>query len=278
MFEVMKVSLIISTYNWPEALGICLESILKQSRMPDEIIIADDGSANDTFNLIQAYKTKFPINLNHVWHLDRGFQLSAIRNKAIIVSDFEYIIQIDGDLILHKDFILDHIALAMPGGFVSGSRILLPEVYSKTILSSLSIPSSLSLILNGENKFNGIRWPLLTKVLANKYKRNRPYYVKGCNMAFWKNDLIAVNGYNEEINGWGKEDSELAVRLINSGVKRMFIKFGGICYHLYHKVASRENEENNNSILNEAIDTGKMYANKGISCYRKEDIVKLLLR
>lgn len=268
----MKVSLIISTYNWPEALEVCLKSILKQSHMPNEVIIADDGSGRETTELIKLYKNIFPVPLKHVWHADEGFQLATIRNKAILVANYDYIIQIDGDLILHPRFVADHCKLASPGNFVSGSRLLLPENFSKQILSSRSVPSFLSLLIRGENRLNATRIPVLTKLLAPVYKKKQPFYVKGCNMAFWREDLLRVNGYNEAIIGWGKEDSELAVRLINDGITRLFIKFGGICYHIYHKVASREKEDINDNVLKQTIKNGLIISPAGINSRLKSDV------
>ncbi|MBC7746121.1 MAG: glycosyltransferase family 2 protein [Flavobacterium sp.] len=269
----MKASLIISTYNWTEALNLCLQSVIQQSRLPDEIIIADDGSDNNTRELLKNFQSKTKIPLKHVWHPDQGFQLSVIRNKAILVAAHEYIIQIDGDLILHADFVKDHLVLATKGKFVSGSRLLLPPNFTTKLLHQQKIPSNQTLLLAGDNRLNGIRIPFLTKHLSPIYKKNKPFYVKGCNMAFWRDDLFIVNGYNEKISGWGKEDSELAIRLINYGVNRLFIKFGGICYHLFHREASRNREGLNDSILNETLRTHKVRCEKGIDSHSLDEII-----
>ena len=98
-------SLILATYNWKEALELVLMSVMRQSVKPFEVIIADDGSREDTKALIDEYRKKFDIPLIHVWHEDKGFRLSEIRNKAIKQARGNYIIQIDGDTILHKDFV-----------------------------------------------------------------------------------------------------------------------------------------------------------------------------
>jgi len=271
----MKITLIVSTYNWPAALDLCLQSVFQQSRLPDEIIIADDGSDNDTKELINNFQSKTHIVLKHVWHADEGFQLSAIRNKAILIASCEYIIQIDGDLILHAEFIKDHLSIATRNKFVSGSRLLLPSKLTVKLLHEREIPSNHTLLLAGNNRLNGIRIPLLTRHLSSIYKRRKPYYVKGCNMAFWRNDLLKVNGYNEEISGWGKEDSELAIRLINSGISRLFLKFGGIAYHLFHPEASKHREGLNNAILNETLFTRKVRCEKGIDFHSLNDICVL---
>ncbi len=269
----MKASLIISTYNWPEALNLCLLSVFQQSRLPDEIIIADDGSRHQTRELIKNFQSISPVPITHVWHPDEGFQLSAIRNKGILVATGDYIIQIDGDLILHPDFIKDHLELATKGKFVSGSRLLLPKDFSAGLLQEKKLPSNYTLLRMGDNRLNGIRIPFLTKYLSGIYKKNKPYYVKGCNMAFWRDDLLAVNGYNEGISGWGKEDSEIAVRLINYGINRLFLKFGGICYHLFHPEASRDRENLNDQILIETLDNKKIRCEKGLDFHPLAEII-----
>lgn len=269
----MKVSLIVSTYNWPQALNLCLKSILNQSVLPSEVIIADDGSGVETKKLIEQYQDNSTIPLIHVWHPDEGFQLAKIRNKAIKTASGEYIVQIDGDLILHPDFLKDHLRSAALGKFVSGSRILLPQNFTNKLLAAGIIPSIKLLLLKGSNRFNGFRIPFLSKFLLSRYKKNKPYYVKGCNMAFWRQDLILVNGYNEEISGWGKEDSEIAIRLINSGINRTFLKFGAVCYHLFHKEASRNRESINDSILNDALVAKRKKCNKGLSLFIEDEAV-----
>ncbi|MFM7720217.1 MAG: glycosyltransferase, partial [Sediminibacterium sp.] len=96
-----SVALIIATYNWPQALQQTLRSVAHQTILPNEVLIADDGSDERTANLIQQFKEAHPtINIIHVWHEDNGFRLAAIRNKSISMAQSEYIIQIDGDIIL----------------------------------------------------------------------------------------------------------------------------------------------------------------------------------
>jgi glycosyltransferase involved in cell wall biosynthesis len=191
-----SVSLIVSTYNWPEALNLCLMSILEQTVMPNEIIIADDGSAAATTGLIVSYQQKFTIPVTHIWQEDHGFQLSKIRNKAIARASGDYIVQIDGDLILEKHFIEDHINFSRPGTFVSGTRIQMSSALSSRLIKNNSI--SVSVFSRGITNFsNGIRLSLFRSFLAERYRSKDPTYVRGCNMAFWKADLLKVNGYNE---------------------------------------------------------------------------------
>ena len=107
-----SVAIIISTYNWPQALNQTLRSVANQTLLPNEVLIADDGSDERTANLIQQFKEQHPtLNIIHVWHEDNGFRLAAIRNKAIRIAQSDYIIQIDGDIILDHNFIAYHLSI-----------------------------------------------------------------------------------------------------------------------------------------------------------------------
>ncbi|MGI8951015.1 MAG: glycosyltransferase family 2 protein [Chitinophagaceae bacterium] len=265
----MKNSLVISTYNWPEALNICLESVKKQSVLPTEIIIADDGSDVKTAELISLHQKNFPVPVLHVWQPDEGFQLAKIRNKAFAKASTDYLIQIDGDLILHPHFIKDHLSIAAPGYFITGSRVLLQKKITEEILQTGDLDELKLFIKNSKNFFNGLRIKPLRNFMATRYKQTgkHTFYVKGCNMAFWKNDLIKVNGYDESFTGWGKEDSEIAIRLINAAVKKKFLKMGGIAYHLFHKEVGREKEKLNTQLMQNAIDKNYTSCKNGLNKY-----------
>lgn len=248
-------SLIVSTYNRPDALKCCLQSIVVQSRLPDEIIIADDGSGPETKQVVDLFKGTSPVPIVHVWQTDEGYQLAKIRNKAFTAATKEYLIQIDGDLILHRHFTRDHIRMSREGVFVSGSRVHIDEALTKDITAGI-IPLA-EITKKGNHlskKHNGVYSPLLCKMnyLLQVGKTNYKY-VLGSNMAFWKNDLEKVNGYNEGFIGWGKEDNDLAVRLINAGTQLRFVKFGAIVYHLAHAVASLLSVPQNEQVLEKSL-------------------------
>lgn len=255
-------SLIVSTYNWPAALECCLISILNQSILPDEVIIADDGSTSETKELIEKYAPIFPIPLIHIWQPDEGFQLSRIRNKAIDSSKNEYIIQIDGDLVLHHRFVEDHLSFAKKNTFVTGSRVILDQNYSKKLLASKNV--KVSLFQKGvKNRNNGLRLPIISDFYKN-YRNSDIYYLRGCNMAFWRNDLIAINGYNEDIHGWGREDNEIAARLINLGRRKAVIKHCAIVFHIYHEEKERSSVGVNDEVLQKAISEKLIIIKNGI--------------
>jgi glycosyltransferase involved in cell wall biosynthesis len=246
-----SVAILIATYNWPQALKQTLMSVANQTIQPNEVLIADDGSDERTSKLIQAFKLNHPnLNIIHVWHEDNGFRLAAIRNKSIRMAQSDYIIQIDGDIILDQHFIADHLSLKEKGFFVTGSRLLLGKKITDALLESEKVNFA-RLRWKGKNFFNTLRIPMFTGLLQNTYKTKGEYlyYVKGCNMAFWKSDLYLVNGYDESFNGWGREDTDISIRLIHAGVKKKFIKFGGVQYHLHHALASRDQLDANDALI-----------------------------
>ncbi len=259
----MSISLLISTYNWEEALELCLNSVLQQTVLPDEVLIADDGSQEATAQLIQSFAKQAPFPIVHVWHEDKGFRKTKILNKALLKSTHPYIIQIDGDVILNRHFIADHIELAEKGYFVGGSRVLLGKVYTTHLLKRMKknptlFKQNLSFILNG------FRSRLLRKFLSKRYANHRMNSVRGCNMAFWRDDAFRVNGYNEALEMWGQEDQEFAYRLYHTGIQKKQLKMGGVQFHIYHKQKSKENLEYHDQVLSEVIRNKATWCSDGI--------------
>jgi glycosyltransferase involved in cell wall biosynthesis len=237
--QQIKCSLIISTYNWPQALNLCLQSVAAQKHLPDEVIIADDGSREETKELIDQFKSAFPVPLLHVWHEDKGFRKTIILNKAVHQSSFEYIIQVDGDVILDKHFIGDHLSSAEPATFIRGTRAMLTEEKTSEILVSGEI--KLSPFSNGVKHRNNALRLFALRALGSR-KKWSSNSVRGSNLSFWKADFIRVNGYNNDLSGWGHEDEELAARFINAGIIKKIVKLCAVQYHLYHLVTDKKDE------------------------------------
>ncbi|MEQ7798441.1 glycosyltransferase family 2 protein [Pedobacter sp. ASV1-7] len=262
------VTLLISTYNWPEALELILLSVKSQTSMPDEIVIADDGSDQRTKSIIEKYQSIFKIPLKHVWHEDKGFRKTIILNMAIAKATSDYIVQIDGDIIIHKRFIEDHLKFAKENSFVRASRAYIDERTTKGIMKRKQF--NLHAFSKGiTNVFSVLRIPLMWPVFETSYKNkgNEVYEIHGCNMAYWRKDIIKVNGYNELFNGWGPEDKELIARMMNAGIQKRFIKLGALAFHLYHKENSRKMLEKNTELFEETIAKKLVYCEKGINQY-----------
>jgi len=263
----MKVSLIITTYNRPDALVEVLKSVNKQSKLPYEVIIADDGSRKATKELIATYQKQSKFNLIHSWQEDKGFRAARSRNKAILKAIGEYIVLIDGDMILERNFINDHVKNSRKGFFIQGSRTLLTKYLTQKILKGDRV--SLNFFQkNLENRKNSIRSTFLSKFFSNT--SNSLLGIKTCNMSFFLNDFISVNGFNNEIEGWGREDSEFCVRLMNAGIKRKNLRFGAIQFHLWHGLENRKSLKENDLILKNAIDQKLIWCKSGVSELKDE--------
>ena len=160
----------------------------------------------------------------------------------------------DGDLILHPHFIKDHIAAAKQGHFIGGSRVILNKELSEKVFREKNI--ALSLFQKGiSNHFNGIHSTLVGGLLSSIISTKNAFNIRGCNMSYWKKDFLAVNGYNELYNGWGREDTDLVFRFYHSGLQRTYFKLRGVVYHLWHKEADRSGLTQNDTILEQTIQT-----------------------
>lgn len=247
-----SVSLIIATYNWPEALALCLYSILRQTILPAEVIVADDGSDERTQKLIQEFARKTPFPVFHEWHEDNGFRKTRILNKAIRRTASPYIIQIDGDVVAHPHFIEDHLYRREEGYFIRGTRANLNTKITTDLLMNGNLSKRDKFWLIRKYPANSLRLsPVMAGWAVRKESSGRK--VKGCNMSFWKKDLVAVNGYDNSLQGWGHEDEELSWRLVNAGVKKKIVKFSAIVYHLHHRQLSRTEEPSHRELLQTII-------------------------
>jgi len=246
MSAPLSITLIITTYNWPEALELVLLSVLKQSHQPNEIIIADDGSTHETKEIIDLFNKILDIPIIHVWHEDIGFTKTVILNKALKKVASVYIIQIDGDVILHKHFIRDHFNNIQQKTFLFGSRTSLNQEYSTYVLKNKKI--SFHWLNKGLlRRVRAIRIPFYK--LFNKQSWQNSKKLRGCNMSYWKKDASLINGYDEDLIGWGYEDSEFSQRLLNTGTSSLRIKHCAIQYHIYHKEAPKGNTKIGNAIV-----------------------------
>lgn len=260
----MKTSVLITTYNNPDYLRRVLVGFLNQTRAPDEILIADDGSTKDTARAIKDIEKGSPIKLVHIWHEDKGFRAAGIRNRAIASSIGEYIILSDGDTVPSRQLVEDHLKYSEQGHFIQGHRVLVGPDASKSFkFSDINLTNLFRLLLTrgGGNLANGLRLPPVVRV---SMKRSG---IRSCNMSFFKKDVIAVNGFNEDFEGWGREDSELVERFYKYGLKRKDLKFRGCCYHLYHREFDRSAVDKNTRLLEKTASEGAHYCRNGLDKY-----------
>ncbi|MDG2538630.1 glycosyltransferase family 2 protein [Dyella jiangningensis] len=232
----MKVSVVVITYNWPEALERVLDGLARQITLPYEVIIADDGSGAATAEVIARRAAAFPVPLRHQWQDDLGFRAARARNRGIAASRGDYIILLDGDMLVHPQFIADHLMLAERGYFLQGGRLKATPEESRRLLAG-GKPVFAPWVKANFDEFDGtrrlyaFRAPWLARWKARSRNGGR---VMSCNMSFWRDDLLRVNGFDERMEGYGAEDRELAARLENAGVRRRALKWCALAVHLWH--------------------------------------------
>lgn len=262
------VSLLITTYNRPDALAHVLQSAMQQKYLPDEIVVADDGSTEDTAKVVQAAAQQSPIPIRHVWQPDEGFRAAQSRNRALAVATGEYIIMIDGDMLLHPDFIADHLLIAQKGVWVQGSRVLMSHELTERILAQdLPNPCVFSGSLDGiEKKHATWRCPAVSKWWAKWLSKSKKS-VKTCNLAVFREDALRVNGFNNEFVGWGREDDEFVARLHHAGVKRANLRWAGVAYHLWHKESDRAFLPANEQLLQDTLSKKSTRCENGVNVF-----------
>lgn len=265
----MRVSLLVATYNWPGALALVLDAVRAQRELPDEVLIADDGSGTPTQDLIARMQRDFPVPLHHVWHEDRGFRAGAIRNRAIARATGDYVLQIDGDIVLHPGAVAAHKRRAKRGTFVQGSRALLSEERTAALMRS-GLTSLGPLSSGVSHRLNAWYAPSLAPLSGGT--RDTIERIRGCHIAFWRDDLVRVNGYDETYEGWGREDSDLTLRLGNAGIVRRNLKFSAVAFHLWHAQNSRDALDRNSARLEEALRERRVRATKGLDQYLRSTL------
>jgi glycosyltransferase involved in cell wall biosynthesis len=249
----MKISLIVTTYNWKEALDLVFKSIARQTVMPNEVIVADDGSRPDTGELVQRWAARLPMPVRHLWQEDIGFRASRARNRAIAAATGDYIIAVDGDMVLNAHFVEDHRRFARRGFFIQGARLLTGPTAAQQMLEQERFELRFW-DADIKRRRHTIRNHWLTRLVLLRSHTNQKA-IRSCNQAYWRDDLLKVNGFDEQMIGWGREDNDLAERLYNIGVRRKNLKFAGLATHLYHKSRQPKGENPNDKFLSATIRT-----------------------
>jgi glycosyltransferase involved in cell wall biosynthesis len=246
----MTLSLVINTFNQPDYLGRVLNAVSRQSSLPDELLLADDGSTNETKSVFQQWRAGQSFRCEHIRQEHEGFRRSRILNLAIAAARGDYVVFLDGDTIPHPDFVSDHRAAAQRGFFVQGHRALIEEKAAAWFGKNDFFADRRHALWQNQisGMKNSFRWPFAVRKVNHRLRG-----IRGCNLAIRRADLVRVNGYNEAFIGWGREDSELAVRLTNSGVRRLDVRGRALCYHLWHPPVSRAELAGNDELLAKAI-------------------------
>jgi len=261
---------IVTTYDRDDALAAVLRALSRQSDRDFEVIVADDGSGPSTASLIESWKDRLGVPLAHVWQEHRGFRAAEIRNRAILASRGVYCIFLDGDCIPRRHFVASHRALAEPGWWVSGNRVLLSDVLTEFALLPRQEPETWAL-----STWVGLRYhrainrasPLLRLPLG-PLRKLRPHqwkHARSCNLGIWREDIDRVDGFDATFVGWGREDSDLFVRLLRAGLRRKDGNFATTVLHLWHAEFDRSSLPGNDERLADTLRSDHVRAVRGLS-------------
>ena len=271
----MPISVVITTYNRPKALRRVLEALFRQGTPPAEIIVADDGSSNETADCIAVLGENSPCPVRHVWQPDQGFQAARARNRAVAVATGDYLLFLDGDCLPSPHWVDRHRQLARPACLVAGNRILLSQSLTREVEFTGEViwqwPLRKWLLARLRGDINRLL-PLVSVSPAGAWRERRPDQwqgVKTCNLGLWKKDFVRINGFDESYHGWGHEDADLAVRLFKAGVKRRDGRYAVPVLHLWHREQDRSREAENRGRLEQRIQSASrlIRAEKGLDQY-----------
>ena len=252
-----QISLIISTYERPGALEKVLRAVACQAEMPGEILLADDGSSPPTREVAARWEKELP--LRHLRQPHEGFRKTIILNEALAAARGDYVVLLDGDCVPHRRFIADHARLAERNFWVQGRRgFVIESAVEQFNAESPSIwRAILARQIIGWPKAVRWPWPVISR---NTGQRG----IIGCNMGIWRDDLMAINGFDEDYIGWGGEDSDLGSRLYNLGRPRKFVYGRAIVYHLNHPPLGTSHSEAARERLAETIRARKIRCERGV--------------
>jgi glycosyltransferase involved in cell wall biosynthesis len=267
------ISVIITTYNREDALAAVLSALSRQADRGFEVVIADDGSRPATAALVERWRPRLGVPLGHVWQEDKGFRAAEIRNRAILACRGDYCVFLDGDCIARSDFIAIHRRLAEPRWFVTGNRVLLSPALTEAVLRDGLQPDAWTASewiaqrrRGGVNRLAAVlRLPLgpVRKLGPGQWRGAR-----SCNLAVWRSDLDGVDGFDASFAGWGREDSDLLIRLLHAGVRRKDGRFATGVIHLWHPEADRAQLAANDDRLEAVLRSDRTRAERGLSALR----------
>jgi glycosyltransferase involved in cell wall biosynthesis len=285
-YQLMLISVIVTTYNRPDALSAVIRALLDQTDPNFEVVIADDGSGQPTRDALAAFRNAAHSSglkrLVHAWQPDDGFRASAARNLGVYVSKGDYLVFLDGDCVPRPDFIARHRLLAEKGFMVSGSRVLLSEPFTKEVLTSGEPIHKRGLSYWLRQRLSGNTnkiVPLLNfpNTGMRHYRAVKWNRIKSCNLAIWREDYAAVDGFDESFVGWGHEDADVVLRLARHGIRRKGGAFSTEVFHLWHRENTRATESENRKRVEDRMKTGVTRADAGLSVHPKaEDRVEVI--
>ncbi len=268
-----SLSVIVSTYNRPDALRAVLEGFVHQSTTAFECIVADDGSGPATKEVVDSFIPQFHGRLKHVWHADEGFRLSAIRNRASLATETPFLCFVDGDCVPRRHFVESHLAIAAEGWISRGSRVLMREDFTNEVLQqhlplhAMPLPELARRYQLGElNRVHPLQDGFVD-VMRQFTARWRPWHwrsVRTCNVVVSHHNFNSVRGFDEQFTGWGFEDSDFCVRMLNAGFRIQRAPAATTVLHLWHRERERDHQDGNNALLQQTLRDDRILPELGL--------------
>ena len=266
----MRTAFVVLTYNRSDALLAVLRGLAPQCGPGDRVLIADDGSRPEHVRRLREGLPAFSCPVHHIWHPDVGFTAARSRNLGASHAQADYIVFLDGDCVPNRNFVAHHLALAQPGHFVNGSRVLLSDRLSRRALQGeielpqLTAAQWLRLRLAGDvNKLTHLfYWPQAPGRVQTGFRWKG---IRSCNFGVWYRDFEAVNGFDESFSGWGHEDADLVLRLHRHGCRRKNGFLATEVFHLWHPENGRAGEAGNRERVMRRMQGNLVRAERGLA-------------
>jgi len=270
-----RLSVIVCTYNRPLALRAVLAGLRDQSHSDFEVIVADDGSGPPTQAVVEEMMPDFGGRLRHVWQEDQGFRLAAVRNRAAEQCRAPYLAFLDGDCIPRTDYVLHFMGQLRPGLILRGSRALCSEALTRRIEQGevtdahrWRLPDLRASHRAGDiNRLSALRGGFVDRlrVLSSLARPRNWRLLRGCNFVVPAKAYLAVGGSDESFEGWGYEDSDLCIRLMNLGLRIRRGLAETCVLHLWHRENDRRFEGDNLRRLEETRQSGRILPQRGMA-------------
>ncbi|MCT7531554.1 glycosyltransferase [Aliarcobacter cryaerophilus] len=270
-----KNTIIISVYKDTDSLDLILETLAKQTIIPNEVLISEDGNSEEMRKFVEIAREKYKtLDITHLTQEDDGWRKNIALNRAIVASKYEYLIFIDGDCVPFDDFIENHVMQSEKKIVLSGKRTELgADITAKIRLRELKVSKLtnnyflylIALIKDKTRHLEDLLHISYKSFLAPYIKRDVNYII-GCNWSAFKDDILAINGFDEtyRLPSVG-EDVDLGWRFRGLGIELKSCRYNANMIHLYHKKRFGGNEgEINNEILWKNHAQNKFFCDNGI--------------
>ncbi len=271
-----QASLLLATYEMARHLELVLTGLARQSVPQDafEILICDDGSGQETRDIIEHFKSQSGRPTTHLWQEHKGFRKCRMLNEALRIARGKTLIFLDGDCVPHRDFVRDHLEHQESGRYLAGRRVelgpwfsatLTPDEINRGLLDGPSLKLLFSCMREDSTHFQrSLRIPDrgILKLLRGPLKLNDVPDLKGCNFSVPREAMEAINGFDESYEGYGREDTDVEIRLQNLGLTIKSMKGMALQYHVWHP--RRDFTPANDDRLEEARRSRRVVCTSGI--------------